>query len=87
MRGDQFPGLTRDPDGVVRHALQVVSGHTQGLESTYGAAGSIVILLIWVHYSAQIVLFGAELTHAYATETGARRTTDVNAELPHKATA
>lgn len=34
----------------------------QGLESTYGAASSIVILLIWVYYSAQIVLFGAELT-------------------------
>jgi membrane protein len=39
---------------------------TQGLESTYGAAALIVILLIWVYYSAQIVLFGAELTHAYA---------------------
>ena len=60
---------------------------TQGLESTYGAAASIVILLIWVYYSAQIVLFGAELTHAYAAESGSRRTTDVNAELPHKATA
>ena len=33
---------------------------TQGLESTYGAAASIVVLLIWVYYSAQIVLFGAE---------------------------
>jgi membrane protein len=40
---------------------------TQGFESTYGAASSIVILLIWVYYSAQIVLFGAELTHALAT--------------------
>jgi membrane protein len=39
---------------------------TQGLESTYGAAASIVVLLVWVYYSAQIVLFGAELTHAYA---------------------
>jgi membrane protein len=29
---------------------------TQGLESTYGAAGSIVVLLVWVYYSAQIVL-------------------------------
>jgi len=36
---------------------------SQGLESTYGAAASIVILLIWVYYSAQIVLFGAEVTH------------------------
>ena len=60
---------------------------TQGPESTYGAAASIVILLIWVYYSAQIVLFGAELTHAYATEAGSLRVMDVNAELPHKATA
>lgn len=36
---------------------------TQGLESTYGAAASIVVLLICVYYSAQIVLFGAEMTH------------------------
>ena len=38
----------------------------EGLESTYGAAASIVVLLIWAYYSAQILLFGAELTHAYA---------------------
>ena len=38
----------------------------QGLESTYGAAGSIVVVLIWVYYSAQIVLFGAEFTHVYS---------------------
>jgi membrane protein len=36
----------------------------QGLESTYGAAASIVVVLIWVYYSAQIVLFGAEFTNA-----------------------
>jgi membrane protein len=41
---------------------------TQGLESTYGAAASIVVLLVWVYYSAQIVLFGAELTRAYASQ-------------------
>jgi membrane protein len=38
----------------------------QGLESTYGAAASLVVLLIWVYYTAQIVLFGAELAHAWA---------------------
>jgi membrane protein len=39
----------------------------QGLESTYGAAASLVVLLIWVYYTAQIVLFGAELSHAWST--------------------
>jgi membrane protein len=38
----------------------------QGLESTFGAAASLVVLLIWVYYSAQIVLLGAEFTRAYA---------------------
>jgi membrane protein len=36
------------------------------LQSTYGAATSLVMLLIWVYYSSQIVLFGAEFTHVYA---------------------
>jgi len=40
----------------------------QGLESTYGASASIVVVLIWVYYSAQIVLFGAEFTHARAEQ-------------------
>jgi membrane protein len=38
----------------------------QGLESSFGAAASIVVVLIWVYYSAQIVLLGAEFTRAYA---------------------
>jgi membrane protein len=41
---------------------------SQGLESTYGAAASVVVLLIWVYYSAQIVLFGGEITHVYAQQ-------------------
>jgi len=40
----------------------------QGLDSTYGASASIVIVLIWVYYSAQILLFGAEFTHARAEQ-------------------
>jgi membrane protein len=39
---------------------------TVGLESRYGAAGSMVALLIWVYYSAVIVFFGAEITQARA---------------------
>jgi membrane protein len=45
----------------------------QGLESTYGAAASIVVLLIWVYYTSQIVLMGAEVTHAYAKHQGSIR--------------
>lgn len=40
--------------------------------SSYGAAGSLVVLLVWVYYSAQLVLFGAEFTHAYAQAYGSR---------------
>jgi len=34
--------------------------------STYGAAGSIVLILLWVSYSSMIFFFGAEFTCAYA---------------------
>jgi membrane protein len=39
---------------------------SSGVRSVYGAAGSLVLLLLWVYYSALIVFFGAELTQAYA---------------------
>jgi membrane protein len=38
--------------------------------STYGAAGSLVILLVWVYYSSLILYFGAAFTKAYATDYG-----------------
>jgi membrane protein len=38
--------------------------------SSYGAAGSVMILLLWVYYSCQILLFGAEFTRAYALRQG-----------------
>jgi membrane protein len=34
--------------------------------SVLGAGGSLVVLLVWVYYSSQIVLFGAEFTHVYS---------------------
>jgi membrane protein len=40
--------------------------------STYGAAGSLVLILLWVYYSAQIFLFGAEFTQVYANKYGSR---------------
>lgn len=41
-----------------------------GVSSAYGAAGSIVALVIWVYYSAQVLLIGAEFTEAYARHFG-----------------
>jgi membrane protein len=38
--------------------------------SAFGAAGSIILLLLWVYYSAQILFFGAEFTQVYTTEYG-----------------
>ncbi|NEP17968.1 MAG: YihY/virulence factor BrkB family protein [Leptolyngbya sp. SIO4C1] len=43
-----------------------------GFSSTYGAAGSVVIVLAWVYYSAQILFFGAEFTQVYARRYGSR---------------
>lgn len=37
------------------------------IASTYGAAGSFAVMLVWIYYSAQLVLFGAEFTKVYAT--------------------
>jgi membrane protein len=38
--------------------------------SAYGAAGSMVVLLVWVYYSALIMFFGAEFTHVWTTRHG-----------------
>jgi membrane protein len=45
---------------------------SSNIESTYGAAGSLIILLLWVYYSAIILYFGAEFTKAYAVHFGTR---------------
>jgi membrane protein len=43
-----------------------------GVASGFGAAGSLVLLMVWVYYSAQIFLIGAEFTWVYAHEFGSR---------------
>ena len=40
--------------------------------STYGAAGSLVVMLLWIYYSAQIFLIGAEFTQVYANKYGSK---------------
>ena len=47
-----------------------------GVTSGFGAAGSMVVLLIWVYYSAQIFLLGAEFTWVYAHTRGSRIVTE-----------
>jgi len=44
-------------------------GHS-GTASSYGAAGSLVVVLLWVYYSAQILFFGAEFTRVYSDQYG-----------------
>jgi membrane protein len=45
---------------------------SSGAASAYGAAGAIILLLLWVYYSVQIFLIGAEFTRAFATTYGSR---------------
>jgi membrane protein len=47
--------------------------------AAYGAAGALVILLLWIYYSAQIFLLGAEFTQVYAGRYGRRVVPDKNA--------
>lgn len=46
---------------------------TTSITSAYGAAGSLALILLWIYYSAQILLFGAEFTTVYAKRRAARR--------------
>ena len=56
-------------------------GHST-VTSIYGAAGSLVTLLLWVYYSSLMFFFGAELTQVYATRYGSKVTCPENAQSP-----
>ena len=43
------------------------------LASAYGAAGSVLVVLLWFYYSAQVFFFGAEFTKVYAERFGSQR--------------
>ncbi len=53
-----------------------------GITSVFGAAGSLVVVLLWVYYSAQIFFIGAEFTWVYANTFGSR-----SKQAPHSAPA
>ncbi len=57
---------------VGKFAIGLYVGHA-GIASAYGAAGSFVVVLVWVYYSAQILLFGAEMTQVSANRSGGVR--------------
>jgi membrane protein len=55
-----------------------------GISSTYGAAGSVVLFVVWVYYSAIIMLIGAEFTQVYAQRFGSHIEPDRDAVLAPK---
>lgn len=71
--------------GSVLTALLFVGGKSligwyigsSGISSVYGAAGSLMILLLWVFYSVQIFLLGAELTKTFANLDGSKQAAPV----------
>jgi membrane protein len=59
---------------------------SSGVASSFGAAGSLIALLLWVYYSAQIFLLGAEFTKQYALGLGSLRpATRSSSEAPDAA--
>jgi membrane protein len=57
---------------VGRVLISLYIGHS-AVASGFGAAGSLVVVLVWVYYSAQVFLLGAEFTWVYAYERGSKR--------------
>jgi membrane protein len=56
---------------VGKHLISLYIG-SSNIASIYGAAGALIIILVWVYYSVQILLFGAELAKAYTDQRRAR---------------
>lgn len=54
-----------------KHLIVLYLGRTN-LASTYGPAGPLIVLLVWVYYSAQIFFLGAELTQVFAKGYGSQ---------------
>ena len=59
---------------------------TADISSAYGAAGSVVILITWVYYSAQIFFYGSLFTHEYAMKLGSRSDASDSESIPNSST-
>ena len=62
-----------------KYLIGLYLGHST-VASTYGAAGSVLIILLWVYYSTQILFLGAEFTQVWATRHGSRIVPSPNAQ-------
>lgn len=71
-------GITALLFAIGKLALGVYIGNSS-VGSSYGAAGSVIVLLVWVYYSAQILFFGAEFTQVYARKYGSQIVPDQHA--------
>jgi membrane protein len=71
--GDVFLGgfVTAVLFGIGKYAIGIYLGNSS-VGVTFGAAGSLALLLIWFYYSAQIFFFGAEFTQVYANRYGSK---------------
>ncbi|WP_119421912.1 YihY/virulence factor BrkB family protein [Desertibaculum subflavum] len=65
-------GITAILFHIGKYLISIYLGFSN-VASSYGAAGALVIVLVWVYYSTQVFLLGAEFTRAYAFTYGSRR--------------
>ncbi|HWI14700.1 MAG TPA: YihY/virulence factor BrkB family protein [Burkholderiales bacterium] len=65
-------GFTAALFSLGKYAIGLYLGNS-AVASSFGAAGSLIALLLWVYYSAQIFFFGAEMTRQFALEFGSLR--------------
>jgi membrane protein len=59
---------------------------SSAVASSFGAAGALIVLLLWVYYSAQIFLIGAEFTKVYANTHGSKQGEPVSQDAPLRST-
>jgi membrane protein len=59
---------------------------SSAVASSFGAAGALIVLLLWVYYTAQIFLLGAEFTKVYANTHGSKQDAPVSEDAPLRST-